>query len=109
VKKFAENTVTARLATAEPGPCMVTWQPDSLPDNLRHGIDVTITVTTPAASGPAGTSLRSAPLRSVRAWPAMSPPLAAAKPRVARRAEQRGQRGRALPTLRAVVGDSAQL
>jgi len=41
---WADDTQTGRLAVAEPGLCLVTWQPDALPDAVRRSIDVTLTL-----------------------------------------------------------------
>jgi phosphoglycolate phosphatase (TIGR01487 family) len=55
---WAADTQTAKLAVAEPGLCLVTWQPDSLPDEVRRSLAVMLTVT--EAPGPP----RPAPLRA---------------------------------------------
>lgn len=51
---WAENTQTARLTVGEPGICLVTWQPDGLPPNLRRSIDVTLTASTKASGSAVG-------------------------------------------------------
>jgi hydroxymethylpyrimidine pyrophosphatase-like HAD family hydrolase len=42
---WADDTQTATAASAEPGLCLVTWQPDNLPGQVRRSVDVTVTVT----------------------------------------------------------------
>ena len=60
---WAADTQTAKLTVAEPGICLVTWQPDSLPAHVLADVGVTLDVKTspsPSASGyvPLQASLR---------------------------------------------------
>ena len=50
---WATDTQTAKLTVGEPGICLVTWQPESLPTEVLASIDITVTVTT-SQLGPAG-------------------------------------------------------
>jgi hypothetical protein len=60
---WAADTQTAKLTVAEPGICLVTWQPDSLPADVLAGVGVILDVKaspSPSASGrvPLQVSLR---------------------------------------------------
>ena len=77
---WAADTQTARLTAAEPGICLVTWQPDSLPADVLASIDITLSVTTPPPSGRSGlvplqASLRlgAEPVRAFRIAERISP------------------------------------
>jgi hypothetical protein len=41
---WAADTQTAKLTVAEPGICLVTWQPDNLPAQVLTGVGVTLNV-----------------------------------------------------------------
>ena len=66
---WAADTQTARLTVAEPGICLVTWQPDSLPADVLASIDVTLSVITPPPSRPSGLVPLQANLRLAREAP----------------------------------------
>ncbi len=51
---WAADTQTAKLTVAEPGICLVTWQPDSLPADVLADVGVTLTVNASPSPAPSG-------------------------------------------------------
>ena len=50
---WADDAEIAGRILAEPGTCLITWQPESLPDALRLSVGITLTVMGPTSTGEA--------------------------------------------------------